>query len=86
MSADYGTEHYKGYAHLDRNPPYTPQNIHVVRRAIADDRWSGEDPLGTFSREEIAELVELAEQAWPGLARDLAAAEEREAEDEECET
>lgn len=76
MSADYGTEHYKGYHHEWDGQTW----IHVRRRELS------EDPVGDFSREEIAELAELAEQAWPGLARDLAAAAEaREAEDEECE-
>ena len=32
------------------------------------------DSLGAFSREEITELAELADQAWPGLLRDLAVA------------
>ena len=70
MSADYGTEHFKGYAHLDRIPPY----IAVVHRADPRDRFPAEHPVGMFSREEITELVELAEQAWPGLAESVIAA------------
>jgi hypothetical protein len=54
MSADYGTEHFKGYGHLDMDPPY----IHVVMRA-------GEAALGNFDLAEIGELVQLAGQAWP---------------------
>ena len=69
MSADYGTEHYKGFGHLDRTPPY----IFVVHRG-GTGVWDVESPIGTFSREEITELVELAEQAWPGLTVSLALA------------
>jgi hypothetical protein len=63
MSADYGTEHYKGFDHLDGHPP----SIHVTRRFDGSKVWS-------FSREEITELVELAEQAWPGLTAGMAVA------------
>lgn len=62
MSADYGTGRYKGYDHLDKEPPW----IHITLRN------AGEDPVGGFSRQELAEIIELAEQAWPGLSRDLA--------------
>lgn len=76
MSADYQTEHLKGFHHQRNGSEW----IHVTYRREDSGR------LGDFSRDDIAELVELAEQAWPGLARDLAAAAgAREAEDEECE-
>jgi hypothetical protein len=71
VSADYRTEHYKGYNHLDANPPW----IHVVLR------YDG-SAVGSFSREEITELVELAEQAWPGLAVGLALAAYKQAADD----
>lgn len=64
MSADYGTEHFKGFHHRRHGGEW----IHVTHRR--DDSGA----LGDFSREEIAELVELAEQAWPGLSEELAAA------------
>jgi hypothetical protein len=51
VSADYGTEHYKGYAHDGW--------IHVTHR---DD---GEPALGAFTLAEITELAALAGQAWP---------------------
>jgi hypothetical protein len=62
VSADYGTEHFKSFHH-ERNGS---EWIHVIYRR--DDSGA----LGDFSREEIIELVELAEQAWPGLLQDLA--------------
>ena len=54
MSADYGTDHFKGYGHLDREPGY----IHVTYKA--DD-----SALGAFSLADITELVQLAGRAWP---------------------
>jgi hypothetical protein len=54
MSADYGTEHFKGYGHGDW--------IHVVYK---DD---GEPVLGSFTLTHVGELVQLAGQAWPATA------------------
>ena len=62
MSADYSTEHFKGWHHRLHGGDW----IHVAYRN--DDGHA----LGDFSREEITELVHLAGQAWPGLAEDLA--------------
>lgn len=70
MSADYGNGYYKGYRHERGGNVW----IHVTHVATPGEFGNGEDPLGEFSREEIIELVELAEQAWPGLTRDLAVA------------
>jgi hypothetical protein len=52
VSADYGTEHFKGYHHDGW--------IHVTYKD------SGESALGSFTPAEIAELADLAGQAWPG--------------------
>ena len=73
MSADYGTEHLKGFHHQRGGSEW----IHVIYRR--------EDyALGDFDREAVIELVELAEQAWPGLAADLADADAaRKARDDE---
>jgi hypothetical protein len=72
VSADYGTEHFRSFHH-ERNGS---EWIHVIYRR--DDSGA----LGDFSREEIAELVELAEQAWPGLTVSLAIAVLRRSADE----
>jgi hypothetical protein len=54
VSADFRTEHFKGYLHPDGDVPY----IHI--RTATDDY-----PLGTsLSLGEIGELVQLAGQAW----------------------
>lgn len=61
MSADFGTEHYKGYLHpvpgsRSGQEPY----IHVTQ---AD---SGSDyAIGDFSLPDLSELVQMAGQAWP---------------------
>lgn len=62
MSADYRTAHYNGYFHLGDHRAW----IHVTTRPA-------DEPVVDFSRQELAELVELAEQAWPGLAAQVAA-------------
>ena len=67
MSADYSTEHYKGWHHRRDGHDW----IHVAHRR------EDSGVVGDFGRTEIAELVELAEQAWPGLAEDLADAASR---------
>jgi hypothetical protein len=61
MSADCGTEHFKGYLHRH---PGGPDYIHVVMRA-GDGPFDGEAPLGNLSLAEITELAGLAGQAWP---------------------
>jgi hypothetical protein len=75
MSADYGTKNLKGFHHHRDGTEW----IHVTYRR------EDSGPVGDFSREDIAELVELAEQAWPGLAREMAIAAEvrKERDDEE---
>jgi len=61
VSADFGTEHFKGYFHGHTTGP---GYIHVVMRA-GDGPFSGEAPLGNFTLGEITELAALAGQAWP---------------------
>jgi hypothetical protein len=66
MSADFRTEHFKGYSHPDGPEPY----IHVMEAAPPGDPWGGEAARGSFSLAEIAELVQMAGQAWaacPGV-------------------
>src|SRR6185437_4133459 len=65
MSADYRTDHYKGYAHFKDHAGTVPTWIHVTYRQ------EGEPALGSFTREDLERLVELARQAWPGLCRDV---------------
>jgi hypothetical protein len=62
-SADYRTEHFDGYSHLHAGPPW----IHVAWREDGS-------PWGDYTLDQITELAELAEQAWPGLAASLAEA------------
>ena len=57
MSADFRTEHFKGYEHKG--------SVHVVVVPPPDDRWGTEWALGDFSLAEITELAEMAGQAWP---------------------
>ena len=65
MSADYGTEHYRGYCH----PAAADQPVYIA--VFSKD---GSDHIANYSREQITELVELAEKAWPGLTVSLALA------------
>lgn len=63
MSADYRTEHMTGYGH-------DYQDDEPTRIAVFDA--TGRDQLLSIDKESLAEFVELAEQAWPGLSEDLA--------------
>ena len=66
MSADFRTEHFKGYSHGTGDGAY----IHVVAVAPPDKHgWGGgESTLGGFTLGEIGELAEMAGQAWPEAA------------------
>lgn len=61
MSADFISAPFKAFLHEHSQPPY----LHVVMEA-GDGPFDGEAPLGNFSFADIAALVLLAGQAWPG--------------------
>lgn len=55
MSADYQTEHFKGYQHGD--------GVHFVYKADPTDTWSSESPVGTFTKDELKEMLSVFEES-----------------------
>ena len=61
MSADYGTEHLKGYHHDD--------GVYVVWRVTSGTWGSSESEFGFFYPEIVAELQSITDQ-WKSVKND----------------
>jgi hypothetical protein len=65
MSADFRTENYKGYLHHDKyasSPAREERSWIHVTQADHDSDYA----IGDFTLADLAQLVEMAGQAWPG--------------------
>ena len=62
MSADYGTEHFKGYHH--------DGGVYVVWRATSGVWGSSESEFGFFSPEIVEELKEMTDQ-WKEVKNEI---------------